>query len=232
MADVYETLARNQERLDRLLQSQPVVAARARRLKRRTDAMVRRLSRMVGGAAAIALVAFLWGIFVSPIGFSGVALTFLAMVAIFFLLAFFPKSRDVDAQALPQASMKALPAQVEDWLDVQRKALPAPSRRELDAIMVQIDGIAPELAALPESDPRAADAQRLLTDHLPRLLKSFNEVPDRMRGKGDVERQLRDGLRTVSGELDRLSQDLAKDRLDALEVEGRFLENRYRRGPE
>lgn len=231
LGNLSETWARNEARLDQLLKSQPLLAARARRLKRRTEALLRRLARMVGGAAAVALIAFFWGIFVSPIGFSGVALTLITMFAVFLLLAFYPRERDIAAQALPQTPIGLLPAQVEDWLALQRSALPAPSRNSLDHIIMKIDGLTPDLQRLPMADPRAADAQRLLSDHLPRLVQSYTEVPERLRTDKDVERQLQEGLDVVSSELDRLSRDLGRDRLDALEVEGRFLQSRYRTSP-
>lgn len=228
MVNFSETLAQQEERLQRLLKSQPVLAARARRLKRRAEALIRRLARMVGGAAAVAIIAFIWGLFVAPIGFSGVLLTFLTMMAVFFLLAFYPRGRDATAEILPETPLHALPPQIEDWLATQRNILPAPARQSIDQIIVQIDGLAPDLARLPPTHPRAADAHRLLSDHLPRLVQSYTDVPERYRQGPEVERQLADGLHVVSKELDRLGHDLARNRLDALEVEGLFLESRYR----
>ncbi len=221
-------IARYDALVERLTISPEVRAARAQRLKRRGEAFVRRLSRMIGGAAAIALVAFVWGVFISPIGFSGVMLTVLAMIATFFLLAVFPRSRDVVAAELPEQPLKALPAQLEDWLDLQRRALPPPAARDVDRIMVQLDNLAPDLKALAPTDPRANEARVLLSDHLPRLVRSYTEVPQRFRDQPETRAHLREGLRTVSEELDRLSHDLARDRLNALEVEEKFLESRYK----
>lgn len=232
MNNFSETLARNEERLERLLKSQPLLMARARRLKRRTEALIRRLARMVGGATLVAVIAFVWGLVVGPIGFSGVALTMLTMIAVFFFLAFFPREPDIAARALPETPLNTLPAQVEDWLALQRRALPAPSRNTLDHIIMQIDGLTPDLQRLTTADPRAADAQRLLSDHLPRLVQSYTDVPERLRVDQGVERQLQEGLDVVRTELDRLSRDLGRDRLDAFEVEGRFLETRYRPKPD
>lgn len=221
-------VARYEALVDRLTASPEVRAARAQRLKRRGEAFMRRLARMIGGAAAIALIAFVWGVFVSPIGFSGVMLTMLAMFATFFLLAVYPRGRDVVATELPEQPLKALPAQLEDWLDLQRKALPPPAARDIDRIMVQLDNLAPDLKSLATTDPRADAAKALLSDHLPRLVRSYTEVPPRYRDQPETRARLRDGLHTVSEELDRLSHDLARDRLNALEVEERFLESRYK----
>ena len=223
-------LARYEALVDRLTQTPEVRAARAQRMKRRGEAFVRRLTRMFGGAFAVALIAFIWGVFVAPIGFSGVMLTVLLMFAVFCLLAVYPKTRDVVVETLPEQPLKALPAQVEDWLDLQRRALPAPAARDVDRIMVQLDGLAPDLKALQPADPRAEEARVLLSDHLPRLVRSYTEVPPRYRDQPETRARLREGLKTVSDELDRLSRDLARDRLNALEVEEKFLESRYRGG--
>lgn len=221
-------LARYEALVDRLMQTPEVRAARAQRRKRRSEARLRRLTRMFGAAFLVALIAFIWGLFVAPIGFSGVMLTVLLMLAVFCLLAVYPKSRDVVVGTLPAQPLNALPAQVEDWLDLQRRALPAPAARDVDRIMVQLDALAPELKSLPQNDPRAEEARVLLSDHLPRLVRSYTEVPQRYRDQPETRAHLREGLKTVSDELDRLSHDLARDRLNALEVEEKFLESRYR----
>jgi hypothetical protein len=130
-------------------------------------------------------------------------------------------------EALPQVALSALPAQVEDWLETQRKALPAPAVREVDRIMAQLDQLSPQLKKLDPTSPMAEDARRLLGDHLPRLVKSYAEVPVTHRTSAEAQAHFRDGLKVVGGEIDRLTSDLARERLKALETEGRFLESRY-----
>lgn len=228
MSQVSETIARNSERLDRLLKSPEVMKARANRLKRRGRSVARRMWRMMLGVLAVLVGALVFGLAVAPLGFTGILLTLALSVMVMLLLARYPRDRDPTVEALPQAGLALLPAQVEDWLDSQRKALPAPAAREIDRIMVQLDAITPDLKTLVPADPRADEAHRLLSDHLPRLVRSYTDVPDRFRRDAAVQGQLTQGLQTVRTELDRLSKDLAKDRLTALEVEGRFLETRYK----
>lgn len=227
MADTRDAIARYDEWTARVVKTPGVTAARAQRMKRRGEAFARRLGRMVGGATAVVLLAFLWGLFVNPIGFSGIVMTLFAAFSVFLFLAFVPGRRAVP-EVLPEMPLKALPAQLEDWLDVQRRALPPPAAREIDRIMVQLDALAPDLKAMAPADPRSDEARRLLADHLPRLVRSYTEVPAHARHGAEAQTHLKDGLKTVSAELDRLGRALAEERLTALEVEGRFLENRYR----
>lgn len=239
MVDVEATLARNRERLDRLSDggAGPLGAFRLRALPvgRWADAVLRRLARMVGGAAAVALIAFFWGMFVRPIGFSGVAVTVLAMVAVFLLLGVWPPPRRIRPDRLAATPLPRLGADVGAWLEQQRGALPPGARRQLDRIRARLAQLGPHLgAAAPAagvSPTDAAEVQRLLSVHLPRLLQSYEAVPENLRDAPEAERQLGDGLATIADELDRIGAKLGRDRLDALETEGRFLESRYGERP-
>jgi hypothetical protein len=93
--------------------------------------------------------------------------------------------------------------------------------------MAQLDRLAPELERMDPATPEADEARRLLSDHLPRLVKSYAEVPVTHRTSAEAQAHFRDGLKVVGGEIDRLTSDLARERLKALETEGRFLESRY-----
>lgn len=233
MADIDRILARNQERLDRLVRRQASPEALAewqrhgRRLKRRVDSAVQRLTRMVVGSAAVALFAFFWGLFIRPIGFSGVMLTLLAMMATFVLLAIFPRRRQSTPASFATQPPALLPHAVADWLDRQRHLFPRSVQTTLDRLQHKIEILGPELTQLPESDPAQAASQRLLTDHLPRLVERYSEVPDRLRQSADAQGHFTDGLQAIETELDRLLATLGRERLNQLEVEGKFLEQRY-----
>ena len=73
----------------------------------------------------------------------------------------------------------------------------------------------------------ADDARRLIGDHLPRLVRSYAEVPASHRATPEATAHLREGLQVVGSEIERLTTDIARERLRALETEGRFLESRY-----
>lgn len=228
MTDLAELLARNEERLARLARIEGLPGGL--QLRRRVDAVVRRLARMVGGAAAVAIVAFLWGLFVGPIGFSGVALTVLAMVAVFFLLAFYPRGAGLVVPPVPELSalpLSALPVRLGRWLGTLGGTVPGRAARAIDRVRRRILQLGPELEKLPEGSPLSVEADRLLADHLPRLLDSYLAVPDRLRSGTEAVSRLEEGLEIIDGALVRLGEALAKDPLGRLEVEGRFLEQRY-----
>lgn len=218
--------------LERLRETPDVKAARARRLKRKARNLFNRVLRVVAGMFAVAFGALIFSQTVMPLGLFGfVVVVPLLMLLVALLLARWPRARAEDEAALARTALPALPPRVEEWLDSKRPALPAPARSEVDRILLQLDALSPELARLPAGSPEAADARRLMAEHLPRLVDSYEAVPARVRSRDrEADRQLTDGLRVVGEELERLNRRLAAERLEALEVEGRFLESRYRSG--
>lgn len=224
-------LARYDEWLARTVKSPQQLAVQGRRLGRRTRSAARRLRNMLLGAIAIMLAALLWGAFVAPLGFGGILLAVLAVLAVMLLLARFPRERQPTLEKLPEVPLDALPAKVEAWLEGQRPALPAPAAREMDMVMAQLERLSPQLARLDPASATADDARRLIGDHLPRLVRSYAEVPASHRATPEATGHLRDGLKLVGAEIGRLTDEIARDRLNLLETEGRFLESRYRGDP-
>lgn len=222
-----EALARYEEWVARTVKSPDAIAHQARRVGRSARSVGRRLRNMVFGIFAVVLAAFLYGNLVAPLGFLGLVLTLMAALVVMVIFANWPGERAPQLEKLPEAPLNALPAQVEEWLSHQQRALPAPAARDVDRIMAQLDRLAPELKTLDPASPEADDARRLIGDHLPRLVKSYAEVPATHRATPEATAHLREGLKVVGGEIDRLTADLARERLRALETEGRFLESRY-----
>jgi hypothetical protein len=220
-------LARYDEWLERTLKSREGMTRRAKRLERGARLVGRRLRNMALSVLAVLVAAFLYGGIVAPLGFLGVMTTFLAAICAMLIFSNWPPAPAPRLEKLPQAPLGALPSQLEIWLDAQRPALPAPAAHEIDLVLAQLDRLGPELRQLDPATPQAEDARRLLGDHLPRLVKSYAEVPATHRGTVEAQAHFREGLRVVGGEIDRLTQEIAKERLRALETEGRFLESRY-----
>jgi hypothetical protein len=187
------------------------------------------MRNMALGVLLVLVGAILYGTFVAPLGFAGLVATAMLAMCMMVLMSSLPSSRRAAPrlEKLPEAPLAALPLQVEGWLEAQRPALPAPAAREVDRIMAQLDRLAPELQRMDPATPEADEARRLLSDHLPRLVKSYAEVPVTHRTSAEAQAHFRDGLKVVGGEIDRLTSDLARERLKALETEGRFLESRY-----
>ncbi len=223
-------LARYEEWVERTVKSPDAIANSARRVGRATRSVGRRLRNMVFATFFVLLGAFLYGNLVAPLGFLGVVVTMMAVLCAMILFATWPPERQPKLDKLPETPLKALPGQVEEWLSHQQRALPAPAARDVDRIMAQLDRLAPELETLNPASPEADDARRLIADHLPRLVRSYAEVPATHRATPEAQAHLRDGLKVVGTEIDRLTHDLARDRLRALETEGRFLESRYKGG--
>jgi hypothetical protein len=228
MPETRDALARYDEWLARTMKSPDAIAVQTRRLERATRSVGRRLRNMLFGAFAVVLAAFLYGNLVAPLGFLGLVVTFLAVLCVMVLLSSWPREPEPVLEKLPEVPLKALPAQVETWLEGQRRALPAPAVREIDRVMAQLDQLSPQLARLDPASPMAEDARRLVGDHLPRLVKSYAEVPATHRGSAEATGHFREGLKVVGQEIDRLTTTIARDSLAALEVEGRFLETRYK----
>jgi hypothetical protein len=229
LPETRDALARYDEWLARTMKSPEVLGAQTRRLKRGAKEAGRRMRNMALGVFLVLLGAILYGTFVAPLGFAGVIATALLAMCMMVLMGSLPSSRLAapKLETLPQAPLAALPQQVEGWLEAQRPALPAPAAREVDRIMAQLDRLAPELERMNPETPEADEARRLLSDHLPRLVKSYAEVPVTHRTSAEAQAHFRDGLKVVGTEIDRLTSDLARERLKALETEGRFLESRY-----
>ncbi len=219
--------------LERLRETPDVRDARARRLKRKARNLFNRVLRVIAGLFVVALGALVFSQTVMPLGVFGfVVVVPLLMLLVALVLARWPQTRAEDEAGLARTALPALPPRVEDWLDSKRRALPAPARGEVDRILLQLDALAPQLATVAAGSQEAADARRLMAEHLPRLIDSYEAVPARVRARDrDADRQLTEGLRVVGDELERLNMRLAAERLEALEVEGRFLESRYRDGP-
>jgi hypothetical protein len=228
LPETRDALARYDEWLARTMKNPDTLAVQTKRLKRGARDVGRRVRNMAIGVLLVLVGAILYGTFVAPLGFAGVVATaMIAMCTMILMGSLSGRSPPPRLEKLPEAPLAALPAQVETWLEAQRPALPAPAAREVDLIMAQLDRLAPELRTLDPATPQADDARKLLADHLPRLVKSYAEVPATHRASGEAQSHFRDGLKVVGQELDRLTTDLARERLRALETEGRFLESRY-----
>ena len=113
-----------------------------------------------------------------------------------------------------------------------RGALPAPARAEIDAISARPAGAQETLERVETLDPKAQDARRLMSIHLPGLIDRYLHVSPEFRRQADgegltVDQRLVEGLSAARTALDEISKDLAKADLDAFETQGRFIKSRY-----
>ena len=243
MADPGEVIDRNEDRLERLALDEQKRSrmARGEALQRARSRRVQRQAKRAGGRAvraasvigAIFLGLLLWGLIIGPIGTTVLVLAVLfgAMAAMSAAIWDGPGAEpDIKADA-PAA---VLPAATDVWLDRQRRSLPALAAPHLDAISAQLATLDTQLARVPANDPVAQDLQRLLGRHLPELVERYTRVPSEQRARTiesdgrSLDATLVEGLKVVETELGRASDSLAANDRDAVRIQGKFLEARYK----
>ena len=115
--------------------------------------------------------------------------------------------------------------------------LPAGAQSQLDAIVVRLDTLTPQLTERGEENEGAAELRRLLGEELPELVRGYRKVPERLTqmplyGGATPERQLIDGLDTIDKQLARLQERMAQNDLHAFATHQRYLELKYKRDEE
>lgn len=228
--DVSQMLGRADEALKRLGQTPEGRAAALRRTQRQAKSVVQRIANAGMAVGGIALAALLFAMFIAPLGVNGFLLLVLAVAGVggWFLLRR-PQAEMPTPQAMKNADLAAIPRRVEAWLERQRRSLPSRASKLVDEILLRLEVLGEQLGQVPTGQPIAGDARRLIGEHLPRLVDTYLKVPQAYRTPGsEPEQQLLEGLVTIADELRRLSEQLVRGDLDALAVEGKFLEQRYK----
>jgi hypothetical protein len=231
MADPDEIVTRNDERLRRMAAGEAQQKARARRRKLAAENAGQRVKRalMVGGGIVFGLI--LWGLIIGPIGTTVLVLAVLLGLVGMVMAGVW--NRNVPQPTdLAEASPSAMPAATEAWLYKQR--LPAAAQPHVDAIGVMLGTLEVQLADVPPANAVAQDLSRLLGKHLPELVERYTRVPADQRSRTvdsdgrTIESTLVEGLKVVATELARASDALAAADREAVVVQGKFLEKRYR----
>lgn len=226
--DVKRVLAHAEDVMRRNFGTAEARASQTRRLSRAVGEAGRRVRNagIAGGVSAAGVAGY--ALAIEPIGAMGLLLAVPAVVAVGLGALFVPTRRAVSPAALAKLTPAQALTHAEEWLAERRRQLPGRADRLLDAVCGGLHEVGAQLARRPANDPQALEAQRLAANHLPRLVDTYLAVPPAHRAPGgDVERELADGLKVIAGELKRLSNDLAAAHVEAIKVEGRFLESRY-----
>ncbi len=202
-------------------------------LKRRN--LMRRVKLIAASLFAIVVAAMVAGIVLDGIGFTGIMIAFLAIVAATFLFSNYPKVKTPRRADLTRtADARQLVARTELWLEHQRPALPAPAVTLVDQIGVQLDALGMQLEHVDPNHPAAAETRKLVGEHLPDMVDTYRKIPEPLRREeragATPEAQLVDGLGRISEEIDRVTRQLADGALDDLAIRTRFLEYRYGNG--
>jgi len=223
-------------RADRVMQQldarDGAVRDAARRERQRLNASVmRRLTRVGVAVGIISLLTIVIGL-IQPIGMFGFLAAIGIAIGIAALLGFMPSGKDnptAPATDLPNGQMVQ---RFDSYLYRRRAALPAPARGELDAISKILPTLKQTLERVPDLDPDAQDARRLMSVHLPGLIDRYVNVPPAYRSQKDgedvtIDERLIEGLSAGRAALNEVSEKLARNDLAAFETQGRFIKTRY-----
>ncbi len=190
----------------------------------------RRVARVGIGIGLVSIATIVVGLII-PIGMFGFLAAVGLAIGIAALLAFMPGESQVKAPStdLPNGQMVQ---RFDSYLYRTRAALPAPARAEIDAISARLPALKQVLERVETLDPKAQDARRLMSVHLPGLIERYMNVPAEFRSQADgegltVDQRLVEGLGAARSALDEISQDLARNDLNAFETQGRFIKSRY-----
>lgn len=204
----------------------------ARRERERLNAGLGRALLRVGIAVGVISLATIGIGLIVPIGMFG----FLAAVGLAIGVAavlLFSSGREIAApNVTPDLPNAQMVQRFDSYLFRARRALPAPAQAELDQLSAQLPALRETLERIPDLDPNAQDARRLMSVHLPNLIDRYLHVPSNYRSQLDgegisVDERLIDALSAGRVALKDISEKLARNEMAAFETQGRFIQSRY-----
>lgn len=209
-----------------------VPSVRARHYARSARSVGKRLANIGMAIAALIVATIAFGLFVTPIGWTGL---FVLILAILCVLVFF-SAQPIEKPLKPYSDTTPSPEVVktlESFLHRRRQALPAPAGSRVDAISRQLPLLESRLGEVDALDPLAQDARRLMGKHLPELIERYERVPVAYRQERDgegmtVNERLVVSLDAAIEALDDIGRKLTREDLNAFETQGRFIESRYK----
>lgn len=209
------------------------VRAAARRERQRLNAGLGRTLGRVGIALLVISILTIAVGLVIPIGMFG----FLAAVGLAVgvaALLIVSGRRDIAAPDVPADLPNGQMVQrFDSYLFRSRRALPAPAQAEVDRLSAMLPPLRQTLERIPDGDPNAQDARRLMSKHLPGLIDRYVHVPSAYRAERDgegisVDERLVEALAAGRVALTEISEKLARSDVAAFETQGRFIQNRYK----
>ena len=204
----------------------------ARRERERLNAGLGRALLRVGIAVGVISLATIGIGLIVPIGMFG----FLAAVGLAIGVAamlLFSSGREIAApNVTPDLPNAQMVQRFDSYLFRARRALPAPAQAELDQLSAQLPSLRQTLERIPDIDPNAQDARRLMSVHLPNLIDRYLHVPHAYRAQLDgegisVDERLVEALSAGRVALNDISEKLARNDMAAFETQGRFIQSRY-----
>ena len=190
-----------------------------------------RTKYFAGAVLTILVTAGIAGVVLNGIGFTGVMMVALAVMAAAYVFTNYPKVKTPKREELKLGSPQQMVANTELWLEQQRPALPAPAVQVVDQLGVQLDALGMQLDMIDAGHPAMNDVRELVGEYIPETIENYQKIPQHLRaeqhtGKSADER-LTDSLGKLSGEIDRVTRRLAEGAMDDLAIKDRYLDYRY-----
>jgi hypothetical protein len=171
------------------------------------------------------------GLVIDGIGWTGIIVTLLALIAATAVFASFPRLGVPSRESLAGGTVKSLVGRTQLWLESQRAALPAPAVQLVDQIGLQLDALGVQLDGLDEALPATREVRQLVGTHLPELVATYASIPRHLRGEPQAGRspdqQLAESLGKISAEIDSVTRQLAAGAIDDLAIKTRYLDYKY-----
>ncbi|MEM7779257.1 MAG: hypothetical protein AAF697_02570 [Pseudomonadota bacterium] len=192
---------------------------------------INRAKYFAGAVLTILVSASVAGIVLNGIGFTGVMMVALAVMAAAYVFTKFPKVKIPKRVDLGQGNPKQMVARTELWLEAQREELPAAAVAILDQLGVQLDSLGDQLARMDEEHPAMSEVRELVGEYIPETIDNYRKIPKHLRKEehagGTADERLVESLTKLSGEVDRVTRRLAEGALDDLAIKSRYLDYRY-----
>lgn len=216
----------------RLDERDGAVREAARRERQRLNAgLGRTLVRAGIGVGIVSLATIAVGLLI-PIGMFGFLAAVGLAIGVAALLLFTGTHQIAAPNVTPDLPNGQMVARFDSYLFRARRALPAPAQAEIDQLSAQLPSLRQTLERIPDLDPNAQDARRLMSVHLPNLIDRYLHVPNAYRAQLDgegisVDGRLVEALAAGRAALSDISENLARNDLAAFETQGRFIQSRY-----
>lgn len=204
----------------------------ARRERQRLNAGLGNALVRAGIAVGVISLATIAVGLIVPIGMFGFLAAVGLAIGVAALLLFSGTQEIAAPNVTPDLPNGQMVQRFDSYLFRARRALPAPAQAELDLLSAQLPALRQTLERIPDLDPNAQDARRLMSVHLPNLIDRYLHVPSNYRGQLDgegisVDERLVEALQAGRVALNDISEKLARNDLAAFETQGRFIQSRY-----
>lgn len=197
----------------------------------KAKALLKRLRNVAIGILGVVVAFSVAGWIIGGIGFWGVMLGFLAVLAVTGGFSMFPKVKIPKRTDLKKGDAKQMVARTELWLEAQRPALPPPAVQIVDQLGVQLDALGAQLQTIDANDPAVSEVRELVGEYIPETIDNYRKIPAHLRSEQHAGKtaddRLTESLSKISGEVDRVTRRLAEGALDDLAIKSRYLDYRF-----